>query len=469
MRITFADLWRPSGTADRITYLLVGTIGIAIKHNLDRFIAGHYFHRYWGLLNYWVPVRDVARVTQLRGSEAAFIETMVAIALPFVWVGVCMTLKRLRSAGLPLALVALFFVPFLNLLFFLGLALWPEQALQSTGEIDDRISRSEPAESFLARFVPKSAWGSAVAAVLITAPIGLLLVLLGVQLLMNYGWGLFIALPFVMGFVAAVIHGLRRPRTRTECIIVATLSMAVLGTGLLAFAIEGAICIAMAAPIAVPLAAFGGMCGYLVQRQRWSQSGAPAFLSIILLFVPGVQWTEHALGPARQSFVVRSAIEINAPPEKVWQQVVAFSEISPPKEWLFRAGIAYPIRAEIAGHGPGAERHCVFSTGAFVEPIEIWDEPRQLKFSVTANPPPMEEWSPYAHIAPPHLHGFLVSNGGQFLLTPLPGGRTRLEGTTWYRHGLAPAGYWRLWSDVIIHKIHMRVLTHIKEQVEKAS
>jgi hypothetical protein len=55
----------------------------------------------------------------------------------------------------------------------------------------------------------------------------------------------------------------------------------------------------------------------------------------------------------------------------------------------------------------GAERP-VFSTGAFVEPIEIWDEPRQLKFSVRENPPPMEGVEPYAH-RPPHLHGFLVS------------------------------------------------------------
>jgi hypothetical protein len=61
----------------------------------------------------------------------------------------------------------------------------------------------------------------------------------------------------------------------------------------------------------------------------------------------------------------------------------------------------------------------------------------------------------------------LVSSGGQFLLTPLPNGGTRLEGTTWYRHGLAPAPYWRVWSDVIIHKIHMRVLRHIKEEAEK--
>ena len=49
----------------------------------------------------------------------------------------------------------------------------------------------------------------------------------------------------------------------------------------------------------------------------------------------------------------------------------AFAEIPPPSEMLFRAGIAYPIRAEITGHGEGAIRRCVFSTAPFVEPIEI--------------------------------------------------------------------------------------------------
>jgi hypothetical protein len=81
----------------------------------------------------------------------------------------------------------------------------------------------------------------------------------------------------------------------------------------------------------------------------------------------------------------------------------------------------------------------------------------------------MEEWTPYPHIDPPHLHGFMVSNGGQFLLMPLPNGGTRLEGTTWYRHGLWPATYWKAWSDTIIHRIHMRVLTHIRDEAEKKS
>jgi hypothetical protein len=44
--------------------------------------------------------------------------------------------------------------------------------------------------------------------------------------------------------------------------------------------------------------------------------------------------------------------------------------------------------------------------------------------------------------------------------------RTLLEGTTWYRHGLWPAEYWRWWSDAIIHRIHMRVLTHIRTLAE---
>jgi len=461
MKFTFADLWRPRGTVNRGVYALVGAIGFAVKHNLDRIIATIGFHRPWGLFNYWVPMRTIGRITQLSRHDAVFLETMVAAALPFIWVGVVMTLKRLRSAGLPTWLVVLFFVPFVNLLFFPVLCLAPEHSFHATYD-----SANPPRSSFLQRIIPDSQWGSAAFSFLFTVPIGLGIVLLGTNVLMTYGWGLFVALPFAMGLVATLVYGIHRPRTLSGCIVVACLSATLLGLSLLAFAIEGVVCLAMAAPIAIPLAAFGGACGYLVQRQRWIHSAPPVLASLLLVFVPSVQWFEHAETTQPPTFVVRSALDIDAPPEKVWKSVVAFSEIPPPTEWIFKAGVAYPIRAEILGKGPGAERHCVFSTGAFVEPIEIWDEPRQLKFSVTSNPAPMQEWNPYSHVDPPHLHGFLVSSGGQFLLRPLPNGGTRLEGTTWYRHGLWPAPYWRLWSDAIIHRIHMRVLEHIRHEAE---
>jgi hypothetical protein len=459
-KISIRDLWRSSGTIDRATYALVGVLGFALKHNLDRFVAGYWFHRPWTLFNYWVPVRDVARITDLRGSEAAFLGTMVAMSLPFIWVGVVLTLKRLRSAGLSSQLVALFFVPFLNLLFFLVLCLLPERDLPAEARPAQRR------QSSLARFVPESALGSAAVSLLITVPLGLGAAVLGAQVLTNYGWGLFVALPFTLGFGAALVYGIRQPRSMNGCVGVACLAVALLGAALLGLAFEGVVCLIMALPIALPLAAFGGACAYGVQRRRWFRTDAPVLLSVLLVFVPGVEWVEHVAAQPSPVFVVRTAIDVQASPEKVWQEVVAFSEIPPPTEWMFRAGVAYPIRAEMLGAGAGAERHCVFSTGAFVEPIEVWDEPRLLKFSVTSNPPPMEEWTPYSHIDPPHLHGFLVSEGGQFLLTPLANGGTRLEGTTWYQHGLWPSAYWQLWSDAIIHRIHLRVLRHIRDEAE---
>jgi len=461
MKITLADLWRSGGTMDRGPYALVGLVGFALKHNLDRLIAAYVFHRPWTLFNYWVPVRDVARITALGGADTVFLATMVALALPFVWVGVALTTKRLRSANLPSAFVILFFVPFLNLLFFLFLCLIPARNSGVTPR--ETTGRKN---TFFARAVPESALGSAALSILFTVPAGLGMAVVGEEVLRNYGWGLFVALPFTMGFAAALIYGVRQPRSLAGCMGVACLSTGLLGMGLLGLAVEGMFCLLMALPLALPLAAFGGAFGYLVQRRRWFPNGAPAFLSALLIFVPGVQWIEHVAAPTPPVYVVRTTIDVQAPPEQVWKQVVSFSEIPPPTEWMFRAGIAYPIRAGIQGNGVGAERHCVFSTGAFLEPIEVWDEPRRLKFSVTSNPAPMEEWTPYSHVEPPHLHGFLVSNGGQFLLIPLSNGGTRLEGTTWYRHSLWPAPYWRLWSDAIIHKIHMRVLRHIREEAE---
>ena len=216
----------------------------------------------------------------------------------------------------------------------------------------------------------------------------------------------------------------------------------------------------MSLPLTLPLGAIGGSLAY---RRERSKIGSGSVAMLLLLPSASLIWDFNAKPPL---FDVRTSIEIAAPPELVWKHVVTFSDLEEPQEWYFRAGLAYPKRARIEGSGPGAVRYCEFSTGPFVEPIEVWNEPRLLRFSVTENPPPMHEWSPYAQVLPKHLRGYLISKRGQFLLTRLPNGHTLLEGTTWYQHGLWPAQYWRLWSDAIIHRIHLRVLTHIRKLSE---
>jgi hypothetical protein len=268
-----------------------------------------------------------------------------------------------------------------------------------------------------------------------------------------YGLTIFVLIPVFLGAIAVWTI---RPQTARLAAVVGAAACLAACLSLFVFGIEGAICIAMAMPLALPLGAIGGLIAYY----RMPVSAASGHAAIVLLLPAAtLVWDVKARPPV---FEVQTSIEIAAAPEIVWKNVVSFSDLEEPREWYFRSGIAYPKRAHIEGAGVGAVRYCEFSTGPFVEPIKIWNEPRLLRFSVTQNPEPMHEWSPYTLVLPKHLNGYMLSKQGQFLLTRLANGNTLLEGTTWYQHGLWPAGYWRFWSDAIIHRIHLRVLRHIK-------
>lgn len=162
---------------------------------------------------------------------------------------------------------------------------------------------------------------------------------------------------------------------------------------------------------------------------------------------------------------VTTRVAVSAPVSTVWDEVIAFDRIEEPPSGIFRFGIAYPIEATIEGTGVGAIRHCVFSTGPFIEPITRWDAPHALEFDVISNPPPMKELSPWGWIETPHLQDTFASERGRFRLHEQDG-CTVLEGTTWYRQTIAPDFYWHRISNHIIHLIHLRVLEHIKKSAE---
>jgi hypothetical protein len=454
---------RWQGTIDGKTYAVAGSTAFLLKYFLDKFVAFAVFGRPWFLWSYWQPLGPDARLNSIPSDTRAFTGTLLVLALPFIWLGVTLTVQRLRDAGKPLWLVVVFFVPVINLLFFLLLCTMGSHAVPQ-----GREASPWPETRLLDRWIPRGAMGAAAASIGMTIAIGSMFTVLGTEVLRSYGWGLFVALPFCLGLFSVLLYSYHAPRSFGNCMVVSLAPIVLLGAVLILVMIEGLICILMAAPFALGLAALGGMLGFTIQAAYWLNKGTTVMMAVVLLFTPAVQGVERSVRLQAETYEVRTAIVVNAPPEKVWNQVVAFAEIPPPKELLFRAGIAYPIRAEISGHGVGAVRHCIFSTGPFAEPIEVWDEPRLLKFGVTANPAPLNELSPYGNIQPPHLHGYFVSKQGQFLLTALPGGRTRLEGATWYQHTMWPAAYWHLWSDYIIHRIHLRVLEHIRTQAEGA-
>ena len=280
----------------------------------------------------------------------------------------------------------------------------------------------------------------------------------------DYALGLFVWLPLVLGATSTLIFAYKNSIARKTLRNNAYLTLLIFCIGLLFFAWEGLICLLMAAPIGFAFTYFGFLIGHGLSKSKISNS-TPTAIILLILSVPSLMAFEDNIKLSDDLRSVTTSIEINASPETVWKNVVAFPQLKDPIEFIFKTGIAYPINATISGQGIGAVRHCNFSTGSFVEPITTWDEPKLLKFSVDQQPEPMKEISPY-DIHPTHLHGYWVSKQGQFKLTTLPNGHTLLEGTTWYVNKIRPGIYWTVWSDYIVHKIHHRVLEHIKTQAE---
>jgi uncharacterized membrane protein len=300
--------------------------------------------------------------------------------------------------------------------------------------------------------------------ILLTLVIIFTLGYLSIEFLGAYGWTIFLFAPFLIGFLPGFITSkkVKISKIRTYQLGYVGIAFAILI--LLAFGIEGAICLVMALPIFIASSMAGSFIAYRITTRKF---GDPMAISLLLVIFSLSFLSFDYSNKAEKLISVKTTVEVDAPPSVVWDNVVTFDTIPEPKNWIFKTGIAYPTHASIDGSGVGAIRKCNFTTGSFVEPITTWDEPNVLEFGVTKQPAPMTEVNPFWNkIAPAHLDGYFRTYKGSFKLTPLENGKTLLQGTTYYRVDIQPEFYWKLWSNFIIHRIHQRVLTHIKNESE---
>ena len=397
------------GRVPRASYFLAGTILTVLKYAIDFAVAAH-FGETWRFRNYFFPSVDVSLFV-LGNRQPMLYAILWAIAIPFFWVGIALTLRRLRDAGCRTGWIFLFFVPMANLLLFLWLTFTPSSAKPITEEIATnelrRIGKREMGNGKIGK--PRSA----VFGVAIAVALGFALALLGSQVLVLYGWGLFLGVPFLTGFVASWFLNAKTTHSLLKTITVSAVTPLLIGLALLSLGREGLICLVMAVPLALPFSIAGGLVARSILQRRSSIAAPPTFAACVVI-LPLMMLAEHAARFEPAVNKVTTSITIDAPASVVWKSVVSFPPLAPPEEWLFRAGIAYPASGRIVGSGSGAVRYCHFSTGDFVEPITMWDENRLLAFDVSAQPPAMQELSPWK-ITPPHLeHNYMRSRHGQF-------------------------------------------------------
>jgi uncharacterized membrane protein YhaH (DUF805 family) len=466
--VNLLQLW--FGLTQRVTrrtYIVSGLGLMALKTIIDFTLVWFATGKLWSPLAYLAPSlilkEEMFNTTTGAKPEWALI-AMAVIALPFLWIGITMSVRRAADAGISPWFGVVFFVPIANYIGLIVLSALPSKEGRGWALPPGFSYRASPHPPPTELAPPDIGPGvrSALLGLLLATAIGLGMIGVSVYSMKLYGAALFLGTPFLMGSVTAFAYNMNAERNLGWTILLGCGSIVLAGSAILLFAIEGILCLAMAAPIALVLAVFGSILGWVVAKQVRYR---PAALGIALAALPLVAGIEAKTSVPELHEAV-SSIEIDAPPEVVWNHVTGFTELPPPPQWFFKLGIAYPMRARIDGEGVGAVRHCEFSTGPFVEPITTWDKPNRLAFDVTSQPPSMTELSPYRHVNAPHLEGYMVSKRGEFRLIPLPGNRTRLEGSTWYTLAIFPETYWTPWGEALLHSIHGRVLDHIKHLSE---
>lgn len=371
------------------------------------------------------------------------------MSLLMLWIGLSMTFRRVIDAGRPW-LGFFFFIPYVNLALMLALSIMPSRPIIEKDQSGEMKAQHTSQKIFIAMFV-----------IALFAVISVAAIVFSIK---AYGGVLFAGLPFITGIILGYYVNSQGLLTKRRTIFL-TLGTFVICAGMIfLLAIEGLICLIMAAPIILFMGVLGSMIGRRYSRTypNINRLSLVAVLPTLMIFSA----IENQVSPVLMG-EVKSSIVINASTSDVWKNVVVFPELQPPTELMFKAGISYPIRARIEGTGVGAIRYCEFNSGAFIEPITVWEENKRLSFDVAFQPKPMTEMSLWDEIEAPHIDGFFKSKRGEFRLIEMGNGKTLLEGSTWYALDIFPSPYWRLYSEWIVHKIHLRVLNHIKINAEK--
>ncbi len=444
------------GTVNRPFFALTGVGLMLFKYAVEFAVVMSVTGKYFTPLAFMIPSL-ILRDEIFQGAPTWLPWAMALWSIPFVWIAVTMSCRRAIDIGKTPWMGMLVMIPCINIpsMLFLAISSSSSKYLNLPNEIPLR----QPIDSKSAI----SKISAAALGLLIGGLFSLGLVLLSVYTLHNYGSSLFIGMPIVAGSVSGYVYNQPTIKSVGSSCLVGMLCVLMGEAALLLFALEGVICLAMAAPLMLPLGALGGLLGWFLAKTILLQSRM--MIGGVLILFPILNLIEMQFKDY-QEVMVESSIVINAPPERVWENVVAFPEINSAQEWYFRLGVAAPLRARIDGNGVGAVRHCEFTTGDFVEPITVWDRPNRLAFNVSEQPDPLIELTPFRSVRPPHLQHSFLSQRGEFELIALGENKTQLIGRTWYTIDMGPRIYWRLWTDQIIHRIHMRVLDHIRKHTE---
>jgi len=377
----------------------------------------------------------------------------LAYLLLLAWALVALAFRRAVDANVSGGTAAFVIAPIIQIPAILFLCLAPSGGAPETPTIAAHAAMREPV----------SLWPQAFLGVFAGVGLTLVAVAVGTLIFGTYANGLFLITPFVIGVITGYIANFRADIGVGETILAVVAAVAVGSLALVVVALEGVICIIMAAPLGLGMALIGGVLGraMVLLTRRSARQPLQCLALLPLMFS-----VENLLPPSAP-FDTEQTIAIAAPPDVVWQSILSADPIEGPLAMPFRLGVAYPLRGEVIGEGIGATRLGEFSTGTAIERMTEWMPNQKLAFVVVRDIPGMRELSPYEHVHAPHVVGYFRTIATSFELVPRFDGGTDIVERTSHELRLDPVPYWLPMAQWIVRQNNARVLAHIRAHAER--
>ena len=231
--------------------------------------------------------------------------------------------------------------------------------------------------------------------------------------------------------------------------------------------LEGSICVAMALPAFMLFASMGGLLAGFIKNRQTKNANRP-LLSIALLPVLLSPIEVNYLNLSK-TYEVTNSIIIEAPINRVWQQLANVSTIEPqelPFSLTQLIGVPKPLEANMNAMGVGAVRTSKWQKGViFKEVITDWQPNKQMLYRFEIDPDAIPDDALDKHVK---LGGEYFSPlYGGYALSEDKSGNTILTLKTTVQDNTNFGVYSRIWGEVIFQDFHYSLLTLMKNRAEK--
>jgi len=250
------------------------------------------------------PLRSALALTRM---SSFILIVALAYLLAVTWTLAVLAFRRAADADIPEWIAVFVIPPIVQIPVMIALGARPSRAASEPAPVTEAV-------------VPNGVWLPAVQGMLAGMALTLASAAVGALFFGAYGYGMFIASPFVVGASAGYLANRNGDIgiLRTEQLAAAATALG--GVALVVAALEGIVCIVMASPLVLAVALMGGMFGRDVAVSS-RRSAHQTLLSVTLLPLVFSVDTVTSVTP----FDTIETIVIDAPALVVWNAITQWT------------------------------------------------------------------------------------------------------------------------------------------------